>query len=125
MFETKDSGKREQFSTGMQRDTNEGKIRYDLMFLKSIKVPMIQRYAELLTRGAIKYEERNFEKAETQEELDRFKESAIRHFFQWMNNEEDEDHASAIWFNIEGAEMIKQKLKDKLSTDMKIFAITH
>lgn len=31
-FETKDSGQREQFQSGMQRDTQDGKIRVDLAF---------------------------------------------------------------------------------------------
>lgn len=31
-FETKDSGKREQFASGMQRDTQDGKLRVDLAF---------------------------------------------------------------------------------------------
>ena len=30
-FITKDSGKRQKFSTGMQRDTNEDKPRFDLI----------------------------------------------------------------------------------------------
>lgn len=104
---TKDSGKRQQYSTGMQRDTNENKARYDLVY-----IPMLTRWAELMARGAEKYSERNWEKAETQEEMNRFKESAFRHFIQWFNNEEDEDHGSAVFFNISGAEMVKQKLKD-------------
>jgi hypothetical protein len=105
-FITKDSGKREEFSTGMQRDVQEGKIRYDLIYF-----PMLKRWAELMTRGAEKYEPNNWMKAKTQEELDRFRASAIRHFMQWWEGDASEDHASAVWFNICGAEYVKEKLK--------------
>jgi hypothetical protein len=65
----------------------------------------------LMNRGAVKYGDRNWEKANSQEELDRFKASAFRHFMQWMAGEDDEDHASAVMFNLSGAEMVKQKMK--------------
>ena len=54
-FKTKDSGKRTSFSTGMQRDTQEGKPRYDLVIAKSHKYDMLTRWAELMARGAEKY----------------------------------------------------------------------
>lgn len=105
---TKDSGKRQEFSTGMKRDTTENKPRYDL-----IPRFMLKRWAGLMERGAQKYDARNWEKAETVEELNRFKESAYRHFMQWMDNDMDEDHASAVLFNVAGVELVKMKLKQK------------
>jgi hypothetical protein len=107
MFEVKDSGQRQEYSTGMRRDLQEGKTKYSL-----ICMPMLKRWAEHMTKGAVKYSPRNWEKASTAEELDRFLDSAFRHFIQWFNGEEDEDHASACWFNICGAEHVKSKLKD-------------
>jgi hypothetical protein len=104
-FKTRDSGKRITYSTGMNRDVNEGKPRYDLIY-----VPMLKRWAELMQRGAVKYGARNWEKATTEEELERFKDSAFRHFVQWFSGEVDEDHAAAILFNISGAEMVRSKL---------------
>lgn len=104
-FITKDTGKRVTFKSGMNRDIQEDKPRYDLIYL-----PMLKRWAELMDRGAKKYGERNWEKAEGREELERFKASAFRHFIQWMNNEQDEDHASAVFFNISGAEYVSNKL---------------
>jgi hypothetical protein len=104
-FITKDSGQRQQFTTGMQRDVSGDKPRYDLVDLS-----MLKRWAELQSRGAKKYGDRNWEQAETQEELNRFKESAFRHFVQWISGETDEDHAAAVYFNIAGAEMVKGKL---------------
>jgi hypothetical protein len=101
----KDSGQRKVFSTGMQRDLNDNKIMYSLLYM-----PMLKRWAEHLTKGAKKYSPRNWERAKTIEELDRFLDAAFRHFVQWYCGEDDEDHASACWFNICGAEMVKEKL---------------
>lgn len=106
-FVTKDSGKRQEFSTGMKRDTSENKPRYDL-----IPRFMLKRWADLMQRGAVKYEERNWEKAKTKEELARYRESAYRHFMAWLDGEEDEDHAAAILFNVGGAELVKKRLKE-------------
>ncbi|MBP7118571.1 hypothetical protein KBA63_00645 [Candidatus Woesebacteria bacterium] len=107
-FKTKDSGKRQTFDTGMNRDVQEGKARYDLVYS-----PMLKRWAELMARGAEKYGERNWEKAETEEEFNRFKSSAFRHFMQYMDGETDEDHAAAVMFNISGMEHVKSKQNEK------------
>lgn len=113
-FKTKDSGKRQQFSTGMQRDTSEGKIRYDLVIPLTGQGNMLKRWAALMTRGSKKYLARNWEKASTQEELDRYRESAFRHFMQWFLGEDfEEDHAAGVFFNIQGAEYVKERLKKK------------
>jgi hypothetical protein len=53
---------------------------------------------------------RNWEKAFTQTELNRFKESALRHCMQWYCGETDEDHAVAVFFNIMAFESTKYKL---------------
>ena len=101
-FGIKDSGERKQFESGMVRDTTEGKIDYSLV----LDGPMFKRWAEHLTKGAIKYDKRNWMKATGQAELDRFRESAIRHFIAWFYGERDEDHAAAVIFNINGAEYV-------------------
>jgi hypothetical protein len=101
-FEVKDSGDRRLFESGMQRDTDEGKVRWDLV----ADGPMLERYAIHLTKGAVKYDARNWMQANGKEEYDRFRESAFRHFMQWYNGAVDEDHASAVWFNINGAEYV-------------------
>lgn len=106
-FETKDSGKREQFSSGMVRDTTEGKSDPSLV----LDGPMFTRWVALLDRGAQKYAKRNWTKASGEAEYNRFRESAFRHFLQWMNDERDEDHAAAVIFNINGAEYVREKLE--------------
>lgn len=114
MFDTKDSGVRAEFSTGMVRDTQEGKPRFDLLLPKGIPYAdqMLTRFAALMERGANKYTERNWEKARTQEELDRYHSSAIRHLMQWVNGETDEDHAAAVMFNIMAGEFVKRYVTD-------------
>lgn len=104
-YQTKDSGKRVEFESGMHRDTTEGKPRYDL-----IPEPMLTRLAELYARGCEKYGERNWELANSEVELNRFKASAWRHFVQWSRNDDDEDHAVAVAFNVFAYETIKEKI---------------
>ena len=83
-FVVKDSGERMKFASGMQRDTTAGKTRYDLNF----DGPMFDRLAVHLTKGAVKYEPRNWMKASGPEEQERFRQSAIRHFIQWMRGDQ-------------------------------------
>lgn len=108
VFETKDSGRREEFKTGMVRDTQDDKPRYDL-----IDGPFLKRWAELMARGAKKYGENNWKKAATQEELSRFRSSAARHLFQWLEGDVTEDHAAAVAFNLAGAEMVREKMNNQ------------
>ena len=110
-FKTKDSGERVTFETGMNRDVSDDKIRYDLIIPTDSEDNMLIRWAALMSRGAQKYGHRNWEKSRTQEELDRFRESAIRHFFQWYFEEDDEDHAAACYFNIQGVEYVKRRMR--------------
>jgi len=105
MYETKDSGKRQHFASGMQRDVQEGKTLWHLV----TSGPLLRRWAELLTRGAEKYDANNWMKADGPEELNRFKASAFRHFMQWYFDETDEDHAAAVVFNVNGAEYVKDR----------------
>lgn len=170
-FITKDSGKRQEFESGMVRDVSEGKTDYTLMFDGPISgfyllhilrgsfnsdyiLPMdilmlfsrwyessdvlaahnllfniaeleggpygyFRRCAELLTRGAVKYSPRNWMQAAGEEEQKRFKESALRHFMQYMCGDKDEDHAAAIWFNINGYEYVREKLVSDLEEQYK------
>jgi hypothetical protein len=107
-FETKDSGVREVFAGGMQRDVAYGKTNWALV----ADGPMLRRWAELLARGAVKYTKRNWMLAEGAEERERARESAFRHFMQWYYGERDEDHAAAVFFNVNEAEYIREKVAD-------------
>lgn len=106
-FTVKDSGVRQDYPSGMRRDTQEGKTN----FLLAIDGPMFERYAEHMTKGAAKYGPRNWQLAESEEELERFKASALRHMFQWLAGDRDEDHAAAVWFNVNAAEYVRSRLE--------------
>lgn len=113
-YETKDSGKRYTEKSGFQRDTQEGKPRFNLLLPKGIpykEQPMV-RLAELLGRGASKYNDRNWEKADSKEALERAKESALRHLTQACCGETDEDHWAATMFNCIFAMTLEHKLKE-------------
>jgi hypothetical protein len=105
-FETKDSGKRVSYESGMVRDVQDSKANFYLTVPKGVPYSeqLFTRFAELMTRGAVKYGDRNWEKANSEEEIDRFKSSAFRHFMQWVCGEKDEDHAAAVIFNMLCAE---------------------
>lgn len=110
-FTIKDSGKRESFSSGMVRDTSADKINY----LKVLDGPMLRRWAAHLTKGAAKYPDvapgvANWTLASGEPELRRAVESAFRHFIQYLNGDRDEDHAAAIYFNLNLAEYVREKL---------------
>ena len=106
--EIQDSGERQSFDSGMQRDTNKGKVLWHLI----MDGPLIPRYAEHLTKGAEKYEARNWLKADSPEEAERFRESAFRHFMLWYQGHTDEDHAAGVVFNMNGAEFVADLLGD-------------
>lgn len=111
-YETKDSGTHQEYASGMKRDSQDGKPRFDLIRteLQPYEEQMIYRYAMLLARGAEKYSARNWEQGDGQEELDRAKASLLRHTEQLIAGETDEDHAAAIWFNTQAVEYFKWKI---------------
>ena len=106
-FVTKDSGERVTYSSGMKRDVDAGKPRYDL-----IPPAMLRRLADLYARGSVKYGDRNWEKANTAEERDRFKASAFRHFMAWIEGlDTGEDEAVATVWNVFAFETIKEQVE--------------
>lgn len=90
-YETKDSGKREEFSTGSRRDTTEGKGSF-----VSISPHMMRRLAQLMERGAKKYGQFNWLKGQP---ASRLADSLLRHANQALAGYTDEDHKAAIIFN--------------------------
>lgn len=90
-FVTKDSGKRQNFSTGMVRDTQDGKPRYDL-----IPAEGLRRLADLYARGAEKYDENNWQKGQP---YSRVYASLFRHMMAWREGDKSEDHLAAVAWN--------------------------
>lgn len=114
-FETKDSGERQEYVSGMRRDVQSGKPRFDLLLVDGLPYgeQFLTRFAGLLERGAEKYGESNWTLADSAEELARFKASAFRHFIQWISGELDEDHGAAVAFNIMAADYVKWKIENE------------
>lgn len=108
-YKTKFKKKIRVSKSGLTRDDNTNKPRYDLIVPEKMSPNMLDRWAALMARGAHNHGQRNWEKANTQEDLQRFKESAFRHFMAWFKGEDDEDHASALFFNVQGVEYIKNR----------------
>ena len=110
-----DSGLREEYTSGMVRDTQVGKPDFSLLIPEGLpfEEQLLTRWAALMTRGIEKYGYRNWEKANSVEELNRFKASAYRHLIQYLTGEDDEDNVSAVLFNLNAAEYVKYKLKNE------------
>lgn len=92
---TKDSGVKQEFSTGAHRDTQSGKGRFDLIPASALK-----RLAGVYERGADKYGARNWEKGMP---IGRYLDSALRHIYQYIEGRRDEDHLGQALWNIAGA----------------------
>jgi len=106
----RDSGEREvNNTTGMQRDTRTGKGRFDL-----IPPTYLKRLARLYEEGAVKYNDRNWEKGGP---LSRFMDSALRHINDYREGCREEDHLVQATWNliaiIHFEEMIERGLAPK------------
>lgn len=122
-FETKDSGQHQEYDSGMRRDTQEGKPRFALMWtkLQPYAEQMVTRYAALLARGAAKYADRNWEQGDSEVELERAKDSLLRHAAQLVAGETDEDHAAAVWFNTQAIEYFRWRVAEKAKSNTMTF----
>lgn len=90
-YTTKDSGKREEFSTGSRRDTQHGKPRFDL-----IPTQPLTRLAHLYARGAEKYDDWNWMKGQP---MSRVYASMFRHMIAFREGDKSEDHLAAVAWN--------------------------
>lgn len=115
-FITRDSGERGVFESGMMREPEAGKPRFDLLIPDGVpyEAQFLTRMAALMARGAEKYEDRNWEQGNSDKELRRMKSSAFRHFMEWYCGEADEDHAAGLVFNVLGHETINYKINNAL-----------
>jgi hypothetical protein len=91
MPKMKDSGKRQTFDTGAVRDSDEDKIKPEL-----ISPFAMERLADWLSAGAKKYARRNWEKGIS---VERCFASMYRHLLKFQMCEHDEDHLAAIFCN--------------------------
>jgi len=117
-FITKDSGKRQEYKSGMRRDLQDDKPNLYCWIDKDVpyKEQWLTRIGNLATRGANKYGLRNMDKANSDEELERFKTSFLRHSIQYLCGEEDEDHFAAVMFNAIQIENVKWRIQNGLDS---------
>jgi len=92
MSTLKQSDKQDSYSTGMVRDSQEGKTRPDL-----ISPYFIKRLADRLRDGAEHYGERNWELGQP---MSRALASLERHLLEYKLHELDEDHLAGAAFNL-------------------------
>lgn len=93
----KDSGAREDMSTGSRRDTQVGKSRPDLM-----NPLVLRRLGMHFANGCDKYGEKNFELGQN---TSRYRASLGRHMLDYDEGLKDEDHLAAIIWNAMGIMM--------------------
>lgn len=103
----RDLESRSVLESGLVRSDDSGKVDYTL----ALDGPMFERYAIHMTEGAQKGGARNWLLAHTEEDHDRFRRGFLRHVIQYLNGEEDEDHAAAIIFSMNGMEYIKERIE--------------
>jgi hypothetical protein len=101
------------FEGGGVREGHGDRPRFEL--LVPLGVPfedqLLTRCAVHMAKGARKYEDRNWESFSDEAALERAKASAFRHLMQWLTDDNGEDHAAAVVFNLMAAEHVRAKLK--------------
>ena len=103
-MDIKDSGTRREFESGAVRDVQEGKGRLDL--LPACAIIRVARHFE---NGALKYDERNWEKGIP---LHSYIDSALRHLMKYLDGQNDEDHLCAAAWNCLCAMWTEEKRPD-------------
>lgn len=103
-LDIKDSGKREVFETGANRDLAEGKGRFDLLPWHAL-----EDLAKLFEAGCLKYGDRNWEKGIP---AHRFADSAARHLAKFIRGDKDEDHLIAAAWNLLCLRDTEKRVKD-------------
>jgi len=104
--ELKDSGNTRQFETGAQRDCNKTKGRCDLLPARALL-----RLSYLYKTGCEKYGHRNWEMGMPASVLT---DSALRHLFKYLAGERDEDHLTAVAWNILNLLEIEERVGEGL-----------
>ena len=108
-FEIKDEDNLVEFPSGLKRSDDTGKPDFTLTMSSMLpyEEQLWYRFAAHMTKAAKAKGARNWENADSQEDIERFKAGLMRHVLQYLNDLEDEDHAAAICFALMGIEHIK------------------
>jgi len=102
--EVKDSGERQEFATGSKRDLQEGKGYPTL-----IPTYPLRRLAKHYENGAKKYGKHNWMLGQP---LSRYIDSMIRHTWAVQEGLNDEDHESAVIWNMISFMMTKKMIEE-------------
>ena len=102
----KDSGERREFESGAVRDVASGKGRCDLL-----PACAILRLARHYENGAVKYDERNWEKGMP---ISVMIDSGMRHLLKYLDGQTDEDHLVAACWNLMSAMWMEEKKPEML-----------
>lgn len=111
-FEVKGGGDQIVLAGGMVRSSSDTKVDYSLA-LDGVMFERLATHLTKATRPPANYPKRNWLQAghgspkDKVATLDRYKESFVRHFVQWYRGNQDEDHAAAMMFNLNGYETLK------------------
>lgn len=110
----KDDPEMAQFEGGGQRSSDEGRPRFDMLFVTHLgyEEQVLTRAALRMEEGARKYGARNFEQFQDEEALERARASLLRHTIQLVNGETDEDHAAAVIANVVMLSSVEKKVND-------------
>lgn len=108
-----------QFATGAVRDSQEGKEDY----IETISWSAFKRYSQYMTGKKKRYGQGNFKKGIP---IESYEQSMVRHLQKYLENkyedgecEKEEDHLSAIVFNVFGImhEELRGKRMEKVVVD--------
>ena len=91
-LKVKDSGERDTYASGAQRDNGGNKGRMDLMSVQGLL-----RLSKLYEAGAKKYNDRNWEKGMN---ISRYVDAAMRHLTKYLAGCDDEDLLAAVAWNV-------------------------
>ena len=108
-----DSGERIFYGTdGGMREPADGKGN-----MYSLPPAAMLRLSRQYEFGAIKYGQKNYLKGIP---VSRFIDSALRHLFKYLDGRDDEDHLSAVAFNILGAMQMENRNPDMQDIEERI-----
>lgn len=113
----KDSGKKAEYSSGMRRDTTEGKPKFNLMLPEGVPYEdqLLYRVAMLYMRGGVRYGDRNWEKSCNPEDLAHHTDALWRHFVKFVLDVQDgEDHAAAVVWNVNAVLLTRRNMLREL-----------
>lgn len=106
-----------QFTTGAVRDSQEGKEDY----IETISWSAFKRYAQYMTGKKKRYGQGNFKKGIP---IESYEQSMVRHLQKYLENkyeggncEKEEDHLSAVLFNVFGIMHEELRIVNKESVD--------